>query len=241
MTGGSNDQHGSDRSVDASAVAGFYTRWAGLYDRIATAPGVGRWRRIAAERTAAAGETVVDMGCGTGANLPYLRERVGPAGRVVGVDVAGAALDRARDRAEQYDNVSVVRADAAAPPVAGADAVLAAFVCGLFDDPAAVVDRWCDLVGPGGRVALLDATASRESSGRPFNPVFEAFVAAGSPSGGLRDVLRAPIRGASGALSRRVEASRAALAARTVGRRYEAFGLGFVGLLSGTVRGGPTG
>jgi len=228
-----------DSVDDTSAVAGFYGRWAALYDRIATVPGVGRWRRVAAERTAAAGETVIEMGCGTGANLPYLRERVGPAGRVVGVDIAGPLLDRARERAANYDNVSVVRADAATPPIDGADAVLAAFVCGLFRDPAAVVDRWCDLVGPGGRVTLLDATASDDPLGRPFNPLFNSFVAAGSPSGDLRDVLRAPFGGTQ-ALSRRVDASRAALAARTVERRYEAFGLGFVGLLSGTVQDEPT-
>lgn len=224
---------------DASVVAGFYGRWAALYDRIATAPGIGQWRRVAAERTATAGETVVEMGCGTGANLPSLRERVGPTGRVVGIDIAGPLLDRARQRAERYDNVSVVRADATTAPVREADAVLATFVCGLFEDPAAVVDRWCDLVGPGGRVALLDATASEDPRGRPFNPLFKSFVAAGSPSGGLRDVLYAPFGGIEGALSRRVDASRAALAARTVDRRYGTFGLGFVELVSGTVPNGP--
>ncbi|MFQ3285566.1 MAG: phosphatidylethanolamine/phosphatidyl-N-methylethanolamine N-methyltransferase [Natronomonas sp.] len=221
---------------DASVVADFYARWAALYDRIATAPGIGRWRRITAGRAAAAGETVIEMGCGTGANLPFLREHVGPTGRVVGIDIAGPLIDRARRRAGEYDNVSVVRADATTMPVRAADAVLATFVCGLFEDPAAVVDRWCDLVGPGGRVALLDATASEDPRGRPLNPLFNSFVAAGSPSGGLRDVLYAPVGGTEGALSRRVDASRAALAARTVDRRHETFGLGFVGLLSGTVQ-----
>ena len=222
---------------DASVVADFYARWAALYDRIATAPGIGRWRRITAGRAAAAGETVIEMGCGTGANLPFLREHVGPTGRVVGIDIAGPLIDRARRRAGEYDNVSVVRADATTMPVRAADAVLATFVCGLFEDPAAVVDRWCDLVGPGGRVTLLDATASDDPLGRPFNPLFNSFVAAGSPSGDLRDVLYAPFGGTQ-ALSRRVDAARAALAARTVERRYDEFGLGFVGLLSGTVESG---
>jgi hypothetical protein len=77
------------------SVADFYGRWAALYDRVATAPGVGRWRRAAAERVARPGDTVVEMGCGTGANLPYLRERVGPTGRVVGVDLTGPPLRRA--------------------------------------------------------------------------------------------------------------------------------------------------
>ena len=216
-------------------VADFYGRWAGLYDRLATAPGVARWRRAAARRVAEPGDTVVEMGCGSGANLPYLRERVGPEGRVVGVDVTGPLLERARERVADDEAVSVLRGDATRPPVDAADAVLATFVCGLFEDPASVVDDWCDLVG-GGRVALLDATATADPRGRPLNPLFRAFVAAGSPGSDPADVLRAPLGRYDASLSRRVAASRAALTDRAVERRYETFALGFVGLLSGRVR-----
>ena len=222
-----------------SSIADFYGDHAALYDRIATAPGVGRWRQIAAEHVAMPGDTVVEMGCGTGANLPYLRERVGPNGRVIGIDITGPLLERARERTAEYDTVAVVRGDATEPPIARADAVLATFVCGLLSDPAAVVDRGCDLVGPGGRVAVLDATASDDPRGRMLNPLFRAFVAAGSPTDHVRDVFRAPFEGGTELLSRRVDASRTALAERTVGRRYEEFALGFVGLASGTVRDEP--
>ena len=217
------------------SIRSFYGRWAALYDRVATAPGVSRWRRAAADRVAGPGDTVVEMGCGSGANLPYLRERVGAAGRVVGVDVTGPLLARARARAADA-NVSVVRGDATEPPVRAADAVLGTFVCGLFDDPAAVVEEWCDLVGPGGRVALMDATASDDPVGRPLNPLFRAFVAAGAPGRPPADVLRAPFGNADALLSCRVGAARRALADRTEERRYEAFGRGFIGLLSGRVR-----
>ena len=217
------------------SIRSFYGRWAALYDRVATAPGVGRWRRAAADRVAGPGDTVVEMGCGSGANLPYLRERVGAAGRVVGVDVTGPLLERAGARAADA-NVSVVRGDATEPPVREADAVLGTFVCGLFEDPAAVVEGWCDLVGPGGRVAVMDATATDDPLGRPLNPPFRAFVVAGAPGEGPADVLRAPFGNADALLSRRVGAARRALAGRTEERRYEEFGLGFVGLLSGRVR-----
>ena len=219
-------------------IAKFYGRWATLYDAIATAPGVGRWRRVAAERIASEGDTVIDVGCGTGANLPYLRERVGPEGRVVGVDITGPLLDRARKRVERYDNVDVVRGDAKRLPIADADAILATFVCGLFENPAAVVDQWCDLVGPGGRVGVLDATASDDLRGQPFNPLFRAFVAAGSPKSDLKAVFDAPFSRRESPLSRRVSASRTALTNRTETRRYDEFGAGFVGLVSGTVRDG---
>jgi ubiquinone/menaquinone biosynthesis C-methylase UbiE len=226
------------------SVAEFYGRWADCYDRIATAPGVDRWRRATAEAVASPGDTVVEMGCGTGANLPYLRAQVGADGRVVGLDLTGELLDRARQRAVEYDNVEVLRADATRPPLGGAatgagtdiDAIVGTFVCGMFEEPAAVVDDWCDIVGSGGRIALLDATATDAPLGRPLNPFFRAFTAIGAPGMDVWDVVRAPFGGVDSTLSERVAASRRVLADRTVERRYETFALGFVGLLSGRVR-----
>jgi ubiquinone/menaquinone biosynthesis C-methylase UbiE len=219
-----------------TGVSEFYGRWADLYDRIATAPGVGRWRRAAARRVATPGDTVVDLGCGSGATLPYLRERVGPDGHVVGLDLTGPLLEIARRRAAAYDNVSVVRADAAHPPIAAADAAVATFLCGMFLDPDRVVDRWCDLVGTGGRVAVMDATESDHPLAWPLNPFFRLFTAASTPGAGPTDVLRAPRSRPDDALARRVRLTREALVDRTERRRFDRFGLGFVGLLSGTVR-----
>lgn len=221
-----------------TSIQEFYGRWTTLYDQIATAPGIGRWRRVAAKRVANPGETVVEMGCGTGANLPYLREQVGADGRVIGIDITGPLLERARDRTADYENVAVVRGDARTPPVESADAILATFVCGLFSDPATVVDQWCDLAGPGGRIGLLDATESETAIGRPLNPAFRAFVAAGAPSCGFSDVLKAPFSDIDTSLSHRVNAARGVLTSRSVDRQYKTFGLGFVGLLTGTVADG---
>lgn len=44
------------------------------------------------------GDTVVDLGSGTGLNFPYLIDRAGPSGRVVVVDLTDAMLARGRDR-----------------------------------------------------------------------------------------------------------------------------------------------
>jgi ubiquinone/menaquinone biosynthesis C-methylase UbiE len=219
-----------------SNVTEFYGRWAGLYDRIATAPGVGRWRRAAAEAVAEPGDTVVEMGCGTGANLPYLREEVGAGGRVVGIDITPELLEYARERTAEYDNVAVLRGDARRVPVAEADAVLATFVCGLFDEPKSVVEDWCEIVDGGGWIGLLDATASEAPLGRPLNPLFRAATAAGAPNTGIVDVLVAPFEAFDAPLSRRVATAREVVTDRTEDRSYETFALGFVGLLSGRVR-----
>jgi ubiquinone/menaquinone biosynthesis C-methylase UbiE len=225
-----------------SSVAAFYGDNAALYDRIATIPPVGRWRaRAVAALDLNAGDTVVEMGCGTGANLPYLRRAVGSSGRVVGVDLTGPLLERARDRVARkgWTNVHVVQGDATAPPVGAADGLLATFVVGLLADPATAVADWCEVVaaGGGGRLALVDATASDHPAGRLLNPAFRAFVAAGAPSSSPGDVVRALAPGSDldAPLHERVGASRRALTARARDRRYEERGLGFVGVLSGRV------
>ncbi|WP_255152568.1 class I SAM-dependent methyltransferase [Halorarius halobius] len=216
------------------SVPEFYGRYADLYDRIATFPGVGRWRRAAADALdLSAGDTVVEFGCGSGANLPYLRERVGDDGRVVGVDVTRPLLARASERAP---DAGLVVGDAVRPPVERADAVLATFVCGMFADPARVVADWCSLVGPGGRVALMDAATSTHPLGRSLNPAFRAFARGTAPADSPLEAARAAIEGEGDTvLDERVAAARAALVDRTERRQFRRFGLGFVGLLSGRV------
>jgi len=214
-----------------TAAQSFYGRWARVYDWLASAPGVASWRDRTADALALApGDTVVEMGCGTGANVPHLRERVEPSGRIVGIDVTREMLDRARERpARTGETVHYVQADAARPPVRAADAVLATFVAGIFEDPASAVDAWCDSVGPGGRVALLNFQRSPSALAAPLNLAFEGFVRLSAP--GTRLSRQSHVS----AFERRVRAARERLTERTVARRYETMAGGFVGLLSGTV------
>ncbi|WP_222919681.1 methyltransferase domain-containing protein [Natrinema sp. SYSU A 869] len=175
----------------------FYGRWARLYDLIARrTPGIAGLR----ERAAAAcrlepGDTVVEMGCGTGANLLPLRERVGPEGTVIGIDFTRPVLERARVATADYDNVHVLQGDATQPPVGGSrgetgvsetngndiDAVLATFVVGMLADPAGAVDDWCNLVGPDGTVVLANAARSQEWYAPPVNAAFRAIVVLSTP------------------------------------------------------------
>jgi phosphatidylethanolamine/phosphatidyl-N-methylethanolamine N-methyltransferase len=214
----------------------FYGRWADLYDAIATAPGVGKWRAGAADALdLSRGDTVVEMGCGTGANIPYLRSRVGPEGRVVGIDLTPQLLDRARTRTERagWTNVHLVRGDASRPPVTQADAILTTFVVGLLPDPASAVETWCNIAT--GRVALLDGASSHHPVGQFANPLFGVCVSVGAPADSVGETIeRLPTSSdARRQLDTAVRASRNSLVASTTDRRYETFGLGFVGLLSG--------
>jgi SAM-dependent methyltransferase len=62
----------------------------------------------------AQGEQVLDVGCGCGDTTIELARRVGPEGRVLGIDLSTPMLERARERAEAEDleNVVFVRGDA---------------------------------------------------------------------------------------------------------------------------------
>jgi ubiquinone/menaquinone biosynthesis C-methylase UbiE len=218
-----------------TATQQFYTRWAGLYDALATrTPGIGSLRARAADRLAPErGDTVVEMGCGTGANLRHLRERVGPEGTVIGVDFTPGMVATARQRidSECWQNVHVVRGDATRPPVAVADALLSSFVVGMLGDPDEAVADWTDLVGAGGRVALLDLARSTRPVGAPLNAVFRAFVLASSPPGTSERHGGSP----GGVLDRRVAAAHRTLFDRCVGVEHSTHALGFVRLSSGTV------
>lgn len=211
----------------------FYSRWAALYDLVSRrTPGVPRTRaRVADALGLELGDTVVEMGCGTGANLERLRDRVGPEGTVVGVDFSPGVLDRAADHVARngWRNVHLVRGDATHPPVDEADAVLATFVVGMFADPAGVVERWCDLLGPGGRIALLNAARSRRPYGPLVNLPFRGFVRVSTPE---RRRLETP---AHELLDRRVEAGHAALDRRCERVVHEEHALGLLRLAAGRV------
>src|SRR5262252_32622 len=57
------------------------------------------------------GQRVADLGCGSGVLLPAMAERVGPAGRVIGVDRDARLLAAAREQLAPYPWVELVVAD----------------------------------------------------------------------------------------------------------------------------------
>ncbi|WP_251329641.1 class I SAM-dependent methyltransferase [Haloplanus pelagicus] len=216
----------------AAAAQGFYSRWARLYDGLARhTPGVRRLRRDAvATLDLVSGETVVDVGCGTGANLPHLREQVGPTGTVLGVDFAPGAVTRARDYVTrtEWENVHVCRGDATRLPLDDTDAVLATFLVGMLPDPGATVETWLTEVDPD-RIVLLDLARSHRFPGRPLNHAFGAVVAATAPPGTRDHHDDAPVR----VLDRRVAAAHRAVLDACVETDHETRAGGFAYLSAG--------
>jgi ubiquinone/menaquinone biosynthesis C-methylase UbiE len=104
------------------------------------------------------GDTVVDMACGTGLNFSLLEQAIGPAGRIVGVDLTDAMLAQAGDRvkAKGWSNVSLVQADAVGFDFpAKVDAILSTYALSQVPECAAVIARGAAALS-GGRWVVLD-------------------------------------------------------------------------------------
>ena len=102
------------------------------------------------------GASVLDLGCGCGATVLELAKRVGPGGRVVGIDVSAVMLARARERAEGLDNVTLVAADAQEHAFGDRyDALFSRFGWMFFADPLRALHNLRDALVPGGRLAFV--------------------------------------------------------------------------------------
>ena len=123
------------------------------------------------------GASVVDLGCGPGDVTLAVADRVGPGGRVVGVDAADRPLRLARQRAAAggYRTVTFEQADVMtwAPPQP-VDAVVGRLVLLHLSDPVALLRRAGDLVRPGGVVAFLDVVLATRAA-EPELPLLTAF------------------------------------------------------------------
>jgi ubiquinone/menaquinone biosynthesis C-methylase UbiE len=125
-----------------------------------------------------AGERVLDVPCGTGHSLIAAAQRVGPSGRVVGLDYADQMLAIAREkvRASDLGNVEVHLGDMTAitAPAVPYDAVIC--VLGIFfvDDMPRLVRSFYDFVRPGG--GRVGVTVFGERFSDPLREVFVQVV-----------------------------------------------------------------
>jgi ubiquinone/menaquinone biosynthesis C-methylase UbiE len=105
------------------------------------------------------GDTVVDLGCGTGLNFSFLQEQVGPRGRIIGVDLTDAMLDQANTRiaAQDSSNVELVKSDVAGYVFpASVNGILSTFALTLVPEFDEVIRNGAEALQTGKRFVILD-------------------------------------------------------------------------------------
>jgi ubiquinone/menaquinone biosynthesis C-methylase UbiE len=106
-----------------------------------------------------AGDSVIDIACGTGLNFRLIEDVIGPDGRIVGVDLTDAMLARAQDRIEAngWSNISLVQADAVdfGFPTE-VDAILSTYALSQVPECAEVIARGAAALSAGGHWVVLD-------------------------------------------------------------------------------------
>ena len=151
----------SRSKTDARQWYDFLSRW---YD-LAVDPFEGAARTVGIDLLdVSAGETVLDVGCGTGSALVDFARGADPDGTVVGIDISRGMCRTAKSSLEAVEQVDrgVVEGDGSSLPFRDDtfDAVFASFVLDLFDTPEipTVLKEWARVMVPGGRLCVVSLT-----------------------------------------------------------------------------------
>ncbi|MHB1391202.1 MAG: class I SAM-dependent methyltransferase [Thermoleophilia bacterium] len=163
MTEAEKDISRVQRSVDDARAS--YDRISRWYDLLE-----GYWegkarRQGLSQLAVTAGETVLEVGFGTGLSLVHLARAAGDSGRVLGLDISEGMARMARKRLARKhlpDRVELMVGDFLEYelPVESCDAIFMSFVLELFDTPQIpeVLEKCRYLLKPGGRLGIVSLT-----------------------------------------------------------------------------------
>ncbi len=136
------------------------------------------------------GEVVLDLGCGAGFDCFVAASKVGPTGKVIGVDMTAAMLERARENAKKgnFANVEFRLGEIEHLPVAdnSVDVVISNCVINLSADKQRVFAEIYRVLKPGGRVAISDMALVKDLP-RKIRESIEAYVGCIAGALGVED------------------------------------------------------
>ena len=134
------------------------TRWTFLYGR----------RRIVEQLNISPGQTVVEIGCGTGSNFSSIQKSLENTGRLIGIDCSAPMLRKAEERAKHkgWTNVQLLDMEYGRETITRgrADVVLFSYSLSMIDDWRSAVACAHSELRPGGTAGVLDFCKTANNS-----------------------------------------------------------------------------
>jgi ubiquinone/menaquinone biosynthesis C-methylase UbiE len=169
---------GGSATVEQEAITRQYNRVAPFYRALSPLFLINPLLRRKAIRAMALrpGDQVLEAGVGSGRNLPYLLDAVGPRGSVTGIDLSAGMLAEARKLVARRGaaNVELIESDAATVALdRDFDAVLFSLSYSVIPADArrrALARAW-ERLRPGGRLVVLDGGTARTRVGPLIAPI----------------------------------------------------------------------
>ncbi|BCV21588.1 class I SAM-dependent methyltransferase [Moorella sp. Hama-1] len=138
----------------------YFNSKAAIWDSLVTPEKRSKLESIVKGLNLAPGGTILDVGCGTGILIPYLQAAVGPAGRVVALDIAESMLKQAQSKGFPA-NVEFICADVMEIPFPAAtfDEVICNSAFPHFPRKLEALNEMARVTKPGGRVIICHPAA----------------------------------------------------------------------------------
>jgi SAM-dependent methyltransferase len=125
------------------------------------------------------GEVVLDLGSGAGFDCFVAAPKVGPSGKIIGIDMTPAMLETARENARKggFSNVEFRLGEIESLPVAdnSVDVVISNCVINLSANKRRVFEEILRVLKPGGRVSISDMALLKELP-KKIRQSVEAYV-----------------------------------------------------------------
>jgi len=128
------------------------------------------------------GDCVVDLGCGTGLAFQLILGKIGPSGKLIGVDISSAMLSVAKDRVNsaRWNNVELIRSDIEQYHIpTGINGVISTGVFGYIHEREKVLENIYESLVDHGRVVIVDGKRPKKWP----SYLFKLFVKLSSPYG----------------------------------------------------------
>jgi ubiquinone/menaquinone biosynthesis C-methylase UbiE len=152
------------------------------YDLLLNMLSLGRYsyfiRQVIKKIGIKSGQSILDLGSGTGKNECFMAEKVGPYGKIIGVDISDEMLSRARKRCHNYPNIvfNKQRAELPLPYREDFEVVFISFVLHGFENTQKlwIINNAYQALKAGGSLYILDY--AEFDLGRMWFPLRWAFT-----------------------------------------------------------------